>query len=108
MTTNKSWEEKLRQLWHVRSVNMAQEVTDYSKVEGMIADWWIDKAKEVEKEAYQRAVEETEKKYEPLLIHSTRVENEKLLVTLELRDPKNVTHFYKREELQALKGEEIK
>lgn len=39
----KQEQEKLREEWHVRSVNMAQEVTDYSKVEGMIADWWLEK-----------------------------------------------------------------
>ncbi len=36
-------ERELREQWHVRTVNMAQEVIDYSKVEGMIADWWVGK-----------------------------------------------------------------
>lgn len=36
-------ERELREQWHVRTANMAQEVIDYSKVEGMIADWWVDK-----------------------------------------------------------------
>lgn len=42
---SEGWEEKAREDWHVRSVNMAQEVTDYSKVEGLIADFWINKLK---------------------------------------------------------------
>jgi hypothetical protein len=36
-------EEKLREEWHVQSVNMARKVTDYSTVEKLIADWWLEK-----------------------------------------------------------------
>jgi len=35
--------EKLREEWHVRTFNMANEISDYSKVEMLIADWWLDK-----------------------------------------------------------------
>jgi len=38
---NEEEKQKLREEWHVRSLNMAHEVTDYSKVEGLIADWWL-------------------------------------------------------------------
>lgn len=34
---------KIREEWHVRTINMAQEVKDYSKVETLIADWWLAK-----------------------------------------------------------------
>lgn len=39
-------EEKLRSDWHVKSVIMAREVTDYSTVEDLIADYWIEKIKQ--------------------------------------------------------------
>jgi len=40
---NKDWREEAREEWHVRTFNMANEVSDYSKVEILIADWWIEK-----------------------------------------------------------------
>jgi len=40
--------EKIREEWHVRTFNMANEVSDYSKVEMQIADWWIEKIHQAE------------------------------------------------------------
>ena len=44
----KDQENKIREEWHVKSVNMANTVTDYSKVEDMIADFFLTKMKELE------------------------------------------------------------
>ena len=40
---NKDWRDEAREEWHVRTFNIANEVSDYSKVEMLITDWWIEK-----------------------------------------------------------------
>jgi len=49
-------QQKLREEWHVRSLNMANEVSDYSKVEMLIADWWLDKIHQALAEERERVV----------------------------------------------------
>jgi len=46
--------EKLREEWHVRTFNIANEVSDYSKVEMLIADWWIEKIHQAVAEERER------------------------------------------------------
>lgn len=58
-------EDKLREEWHVRTVNMSQEVSDYSKVERMIADWWLQKMSEQEAH-HQEVLEEIATKIDRL------------------------------------------
>ncbi len=59
-TQQEEWKEKLKEEWHIRSVNMAREVRDYSKVEDLIADWWLDKMEAREIEVREEIAKEIE------------------------------------------------
>ena len=58
---NKDWRDEAREEWHVRTFNMANEVSDYSKVEMLIADWWIEKLQQALAEDRERMRGETER-----------------------------------------------
>ena len=58
---NKDWRDEAREEWHVRTFNMANEVSDYSKVEMLIADWWIEKIDSLLKSKQEEIEGELEK-----------------------------------------------
>lgn len=93
-----SWEEKLRQDFQdfADSIVWSNDEGDEKYIGvGNMADWWIDKAKEIEKEAYQRAVFDCKK-----IVTRRLVEASQSKIMFALNDELS--------ELQALKGEEIK
>jgi len=64
---NKDWREEAREEWHVRTFNIANEVSDYSKVEMLIADWWIEKIESLLKSKQEEILSLV---YDKMILHT--------------------------------------